>query len=145
MFASPENTVKLEEGTTMTNFPRRILLRGLGGAVVAAPFLGSIFERAAKAALPAPRRTIVMFTHYGCITNNWFPAKLEGDLTSADLTPTSLAPLAPFAKKLLMPRGIRTMNEWTAQTRALVTDAGRATTSHAGRGGGLHLPARHPE
>ncbi|WP_437581913.1 DUF1552 domain-containing protein [Sorangium sp. So ce887] len=54
-----------------------------------------------------------MFTHYGCITNNWFPAKTQGELTAADLTPTSLAPLAPHAKKLLMPRGIRSMNEWT--------------------------------
>jgi hypothetical protein len=28
--------------------------------------------------------------------------------------PTTLAPLAPYAKKLLMPRGIRSMNEWTS-------------------------------
>jgi hypothetical protein len=28
--------------------------------------------------------------------------------------PTTLAPLAPFASKLLIPRGIRSMNEWTA-------------------------------
>ena len=33
---------------------RRIFLRGLGGAIVAAPFLGSIAERAAKAqSMPA--------------------------------------------------------------------------------------------
>src|SRR5437868_123339 len=94
----------------MTNLNRRIFLRGLGGAVVAAPFLGSMFERSARANA-APKRTIVMFTPYGCITNRWFPAKLDGDLTAEDLKPTSLA---PFAKKLLMPRGIRTMNEWTA-------------------------------
>src|SRR6059058_3664767 len=97
--------------TNMTsNFNRRILLKGLGGAVVAAPFLSSIWERNAKAqATTTPKRTIVMFTHYGCITNKWFPAKLDGELTADDLTGTSLAPLAPFAKKLLMPRGIRTM------------------------------------
>ena len=98
-------------------FNRRILLRGLGGAVVAAPFLSSLWERSARAQTAAvPKRTIVMFTHYGCITNKWFPNKLEGELTAADLTPTSLAALAPFAKKLLMPRGLRTMNEWTAST-----------------------------
>ncbi|WP_437521661.1 DUF1552 domain-containing protein [Sorangium sp. So ce726] len=58
-----------------------------------------------------------MFTHYGCITNRWFPTKTQGELTAADLTPTSLAPLAPYARKLLMPRGIRTMNEWTANLK----------------------------
>ena len=38
-----------------------------------------------------------MFTHYGCITNQWFPAKSHGPLTADDLMPTTLAPLAPFA------------------------------------------------
>ena len=33
----------------MRNLNRRLFLRGLGGAVVAAPFLGSVWERAAKA------------------------------------------------------------------------------------------------
>jgi hypothetical protein len=98
---------------------RRVFLRGLGGAVVAAPFLGSIWERVAKAqaapaAAGAPKRLIVMFTHYGCITNQWFPTKSHGPLTAADLMPTTLAPLAPYVSKLLMPRGIRSMNEWTA-------------------------------
>lgn len=97
----------------MRKLNRRILLRGLGGAVVAAPYLGSLYARSAKADLAAPTRTILMFTPYGCITNRWFPEKLEGELTAADLTPTSLAPLAPFAKQLLLPRGIRSMNEWT--------------------------------
>jgi hypothetical protein len=108
--------------TKHMNFPlsRRTFLRGLGGAIVAAPFLGSIAERAARAqSMPAaagaaPKRFIVMFTHYGCVTNQWFPAKTHGPLTAEDLMPTTLAPLAPFASKLLMPRGIRAMNEWTA-------------------------------
>jgi hypothetical protein len=99
---------------------RRIFLRGLGGAIVAAPFLSSLAERSAKAqGLPAtaggaPKRLIVMFTHYGCVTNQWFPSKSHGELTAADLMPTTLAPLAPYAAKLLIPRGIRSMNEWTA-------------------------------
>jgi Protein of unknown function (DUF1552) len=107
--------------TQHLNFPlsRRFFLRGLGGAMVAAPFLGSIVERAARAqsmpgAAATPKRFIVMFTHYGCITNKWFPTKTHGPLSAADLMPTTLAPLAPFAQKLLMPRGIRSMNEWTA-------------------------------
>ena len=99
---------------------RRIFLKGLGGAVLAAPFLSSVFERAVRAqstpaAGAAPKRFIVMFTHYGCITNKWFPTKTHGELTADDLSSTTLAPLAPYAKKLLMPRGIRSMNEWTAQ------------------------------
>ncbi|MDD9969687.1 MAG: DUF1552 domain-containing protein [Myxococcales bacterium] len=103
--------------TTYLN--RRIFLKGLGGAVLAAPYLGSVFERAAKAqSMPSPatpRRLIVMFTHYGCVTNRWFPEKSHGALTADDLMPTTLAPLAPYASKLLMPRGIRSMNEWTAR------------------------------
>src|SRR5688572_21491450 len=95
---------------------RRLFLRGLGGAVVAAPFLSSVAERAAKAQatpLDKPKRLIVMFTHYGCLTNRWFPAKSHGELLAADYNQTTLKHLAPFASKLLMPRGIRAMNEWS--------------------------------
>jgi hypothetical protein len=113
---------------------RRIVLKGMGGAVVAAPFLSSLFEKKAKAQdLPpaaTPKRLIVMFTHYGCITNEWFPQKLDGDLTAADLTGTSLEVLAPYAAKLLMPRGMRTMNEWTSSNRGAGTGRGQANDSH---------------
>jgi hypothetical protein len=92
---------------------RRIFLRGLGGACVAAPFLGSL-GRGARAQTPAaPQRLIVMFTHYGCITTRFFPQKSHGALTAADLEATTLKHLAPYVDKILMPRGIRTMNEWT--------------------------------
>ncbi|HYQ02895.1 MAG TPA: DUF1552 domain-containing protein [Polyangiaceae bacterium] len=94
---------------------RRIFLRGLGGAIVAAPFLASLADRSAKAAAPRPKRLILMFTHNGCITTRFFPAKSHGALSAADLQSTTLAPLAPFASKLLIPRGIRAMNEWTAK------------------------------
>ncbi|WP_437525160.1 DUF1552 domain-containing protein [Sorangium sp. So ce726] len=97
---------------------RRIFLRGLGGAALAAPFLSSVWERDAKAQSASGGKTfIVMFTHYGCVTNKWFPTKTQGELTAADLEATSLASLAPYAKKLLMPRGIRSMNEWTANLK----------------------------
>ena len=97
---------------------RRVFLRGLGGAAVAAPFLTSVWERRSKgqAATP-PRQLIGMFTHYGCVTSRWFPIKSHGALTDADLTGTSLAALAPFVGKLLIPRGIRAMNEWTANNK----------------------------
>jgi hypothetical protein len=94
---------------------RRIVLRGVGGAAVAAPFLSSLVDRRAKAQAAAPpKRLLVMFTHYGCITNRFFPAKSHGSLTAADLEATTLAPLMPYVDKLLMPRGIRAMNEWTS-------------------------------
>jgi hypothetical protein len=94
---------------------RRTFLRGLGGACVAAPFLGSLAERRVKAQAESPApRLIAMFTHYGCITTRFFPTKSHGALTSADLEPTTLSPLAPYVDKLLIPRGIRAMNEWTA-------------------------------
>jgi hypothetical protein len=60
----------------------------------------------------APRQLIVMFTHYGCITTKWFPVKSHGPLTADDIT-NSIAPLAPYVNKLLIPRGIRAMNEWS--------------------------------
>jgi hypothetical protein len=100
-------------------FNRRILLRGLGGAAVAAPFLSSIMEKEAKAqgmtATP-PKRLIVFFTYHGCLTDKWFPAKSHGTLSTADYqSMVTLAPMAPYAAKLLMVRGIRSMNEWSFQ------------------------------
>jgi len=71
-----------------------------------------------------------MFTPYGCITNKWFPAKLDGDLLAQDLEPTTLAPLAPHAKKLLIPRGIRTMNEWTANNKGAGYGRGQGNDWH---------------
>lgn len=86
---------------------------------MAAPFLASVAERAAKAqGVPnagPPKRVIVMFTHYGCVTTKWFPANSHGPLTAEQLAPTSLAALSPYVSKLLLPRGIRAMNEWNMQ------------------------------
>jgi len=117
----------------MTNYMnRRILLKGLGGAVVAAPILTSLFERSARAqaANAIQKRCIIMFTYYGCITNNWFPMKLEGDLLPEDLKGTSLESLSPYTKKMLMPRGMRTMNEWTANNKGAGKGRGQGNDSH---------------
>src|SRR5690606_4655186 len=51
------------------------------------------------------------------ITTRFFPKKSHGVLTAADLEPTPLRHLAPYVDKLLIPRGIRAMNEWTATLR----------------------------
>ncbi len=99
-----------------TKHSRRLFLRGLGGAAVIAPFLGSVAERIAKGqgeASTVPKRLIVMFTHYGCMTNRWFPENSHGPLGPVDLAGTSLEVLTPHVDKILMPRGIRAMNEWT--------------------------------
>jgi hypothetical protein len=97
-----------------TGLNRRTFLRGLGGAAVAAPFLASVAERAGKGQTPTrPKQLIVMFTHNGCVTTQFFPVKSHGTLAAADLESTNLAALAPFARKLLIPRGMRAMNEWT--------------------------------
>ena len=113
---------------------RRLFLRGVAGAAVAAPFLSSVAERAAKAQdMPPtgpPRRLIVMFTHYGCLTNRLFPAKSHGELTAADYSATNLAPLAPFAPKILMPRGIRGMNQWHASNGNQATALGQGNDPH---------------
>ncbi|HEY0466718.1 MAG TPA: DUF1552 domain-containing protein [Polyangiaceae bacterium] len=110
---------------------RRILLKGLGGAVVAAPLLTSLWEREARAqAAATTKRVLIMFTYYGCVTNNWFPQKLDGVLLPEDLTNTSLKALAPYTKKLLMPRGMRTMNEWTSKNTGAGKGRGQGNDSH---------------
>jgi hypothetical protein len=82
---------------------------------VAAPFLTSVAERQAKGQTAAKQKQfIAMFTHYGCITTKFFPAKSHGALAAADLMATNLAVLAPLTSKILIPRGIRGMNEWTS-------------------------------
>ena len=112
---------------------RRIFLRGLGGAAVAAPFLSSIGERGPKGqTVTAPRQLIVMFTHYGCVTDRFFPVKSHGALAASDLAPTSLAVLTPLIGKLLIPRGIRAMNEWTQDNDG---------TNGLGQGNDEHLNA----
>jgi hypothetical protein len=110
---------------------RRMFLRGLGGAVVAAPYLSSVWERMARGqTAPAkPKQLIVMFTHYGCVTTKFFPTKSHGALASTDIV-NSMAPLAPYVSKLLIPRGIRAMNEWTASNNG---------TGGRGQGNDPHL------
>src|SRR5690606_22284914 len=103
----------------------------MGGAAVAAPFLSSLAERSARGqSMPvqAPKRLIVMFTHHGCLTDRWFPTNSHGALGAADFTGTSLEALAPHASKILLPRGIRAMNEW-------------GLTATLGQGNGAHVQA----
>jgi len=96
---------------------RRIFLRGAGGVAVAAPFLGSLGAKTAKAAVAAPTRLVVFFTHNGCLTNRWFPQKEDGPLSASDLEGTYLSVLSDVVDRLLIPRGFRSMNQYaTVQT-----------------------------
>ncbi|HEY0466757.1 MAG TPA: DUF1552 domain-containing protein, partial [Polyangiaceae bacterium] len=90
---------------------RRVFLKGIGGAALAVPFLSSLAEQESKAqsAGTPPKRLVIFYTHNGCLTDRWFPTVEDGPLNAAALS-TTLAPLAPYASKLLLPRGFRSMN-----------------------------------
>lgn len=84
---------------------RRLFLKGIGGAALAAPFLSSL--RPVKAqTIPAPRRMVIYYTNNGCLTNRWFPKVEDGAINADALAGTTLAGLTPFASKLLVPRGL---------------------------------------
>jgi hypothetical protein len=88
---------------------RRQFLQGVGGAVLAAPFLTTTIRRSGAATLNA-KRLVMFHTHGGCITTRWFPQAENGVLTAADLAPTTLDVFAPSSDKLLLPRGITALN-----------------------------------
>jgi hypothetical protein len=90
---------------------RRLVLQGAGGAAVLAPFLGSLREVRGQEA-QAPRRLVIFFTHNGCITDKWWPALEDGPLSADTFAQTTLAVLGPHYKKLLLPRGFRSMNAY---------------------------------
>ena len=100
---------------------RRVFLRGIGGASLAAPFLPSVAERVAKAqgtTPPAPpKRLVIFFTHNGCLTTRWFPKVTTytngvAPLTAASIMGGTLEPLTPYINKILVPRGFRSMNAY---------------------------------
>jgi hypothetical protein len=95
---------------------RRVFLRGIGGAAVAAPFLPSIYERNAKAATTQAKRLVIFYTHNGCLTDKWWP-KISGNngngaLTADSIKGQTLEPLTPYISKVTVPRGFRSMNQY---------------------------------
>ena len=92
---------------------RRVFLRGIGGAALAAPFLSSVHEKAAKGqATSSPKRLVIFYTHNGCLTDRWFPKVENGALTADSLAGTTLEPLTPYIPKLLVPRGYKSLNQY---------------------------------
>jgi hypothetical protein len=92
---------------------RRFFLKSATGLALAAPFLPSLWRRVARGADVAPvRRTVLFHTPCGCVTTRWFPKVEDGVLDAAALAGTTLEPLTPYAGKLLVPRGLRAMNQY---------------------------------
>ncbi len=85
---------------------RRLFLRGVAGAALAAPFLSSLRQPARAQAVNAPRRLVIFYTNNGCLTNRWFPSVENGVVDQAALMGTTLEGLGPYAAKLLFPRGL---------------------------------------
>lgn len=91
----------------MSRLSRRFFLRGLGGLTIGLPFLETLAGRNAHAQTAAsPRRLVVFFECNGVNMEKFFPVTPYGALTPASFTGTSLAPIASYASKLLIPRGI---------------------------------------
>jgi len=99
---------------------RRVFLKGIGGVSLAAPFLPSVAEKAAKAqgmTTTPPKRLVIYFTHNGCLTNRWWPKVTTytngaATLTADMLKGQTLEPLSPYIAKLTVPRGFRSMNAY---------------------------------
>jgi len=86
---------------------RRLFLKGVAGASLAAPFLSSLEPRTAKAAGgTGPQRLVIFYTNNGCLTNRWFPKVENGTIEASALAGTTLEPLSDVAGKLLFARGL---------------------------------------
>lgn len=88
-------------------FRRRQFLRGLGGITVGLPFLETFAPRRASAQMAAtPKRLAVFFCCNGVNMQKWFPTTAYGALTPASFMGTGMEPIASYAPKILVPRGI---------------------------------------
>jgi hypothetical protein len=85
---------------------RRHFLRGVGGALLALPFLESLAPRKARAQEGAIKRFGVFFCCNGVNMERWFPNGDFGALSDAHLEGTANAALIPYRDKLLYPRGV---------------------------------------
>jgi hypothetical protein len=94
---------------------RRFFLRSAAGLMLAAPFLPSLSPRTARAQVASgPRRSVIFHSPSGCLTNRWFPKVEHGPLDASALEGTTLEVLTPYVKKLLVPRGLRAINQYAS-------------------------------
>ena len=82
--------------------PRRTVLRGLGGAAIALPFLEAMHSPRHAHADVFPKRLVVFFSANGTIPEAWTPSGGEADFTLGEI----LSPLEPWRDQLLVLRGI---------------------------------------
>lgn len=87
---------------------RRHFLRGLGGIAVGLPLLEGLQPKIARGAPNGfPKRLVVFFTCNGVNMSGFFPSTPFGALSAASFgADRSLKALAPWANKLLIPRGL---------------------------------------
>ena len=82
---------------------RRTLLKGVGAAAIALPFLDVMQRRRAEAAAPSfPKRLVIWFTPDGTIHENWQPKGTETNFTLSRI----LAPLAAHQQSLVIVDGL---------------------------------------
>src|SRR5687768_12162976 len=86
------------------NISRRSFLSGVGGATVGLPFLEAAVSSRALAA-GGPKRFFLFFQCAGVRKENLYPSAM-GPLTAASFAGKSTEPLAPYAEKITIPRGI---------------------------------------
>src|SRR5262245_16513623 len=85
------------------NLRRRDFLAAAAANAALAPFL-PVFNRKAEAAGTFPKRLLLIFTGNGTLEDQYWPV---GDGANFTFKPGSITePLAPFAKKLIFPRGL---------------------------------------
>ena len=86
---------------------RRRFLKAAGGIAVALPFLESLEYRTAQAqSSPMPKRFVAFFQGCGVDVSRFWPKSL-GPISAASLMGSALEPLASYASRLLIPRGIQ--------------------------------------
>jgi hypothetical protein len=85
---------------------RRHFLTGASGVTVGLPFLEALTPGRALAAGAAPKRFMLFFQCAGVKRENFYPSAM-GALTAESFAGKSTAPLAPYADKVTIPRGIR--------------------------------------
>lgn len=119
---------------------RRLFLKGVGGSLVALPVLESISwgNKAEAATAPAPY-AIFVYQPMGPEKDSWWP-KATGKITKETLAGRGTEPLAEFANKLMIIKGLGHGNEthWNAgdhgESIAMTLSAARVDFGGAGEG-----------
>jgi hypothetical protein len=83
---------------------RRFFLQGIGGAALAAPYLGSLAPKAVRAQeAKYPQRVVIYFTHNGVLLDNYRSAEKSGALSFSGLS--TFEQLVGLEHKMLQVRG----------------------------------------